>query len=106
MQTIGGVKLKANQLKLLSEGKPFLVEDMKRKDGSTFSSYVIPNLDTQQLSYSRVHPETGGDLHPALFVTGIYPEGLADKEQQVCTDLSWDVCWRPSCHLTRLNALR
>ena len=59
MQTIGGVKLNVSQLKLLSEGKPFLVEDMKRKDGTTFSSYVIPNLETQQLSYSRVHPETG-----------------------------------------------
>ena len=59
MHTIGGVKLTSNQLKMLSEGRPFLVEDMKRKDGTTFSSYVIPNLETQQLTYSRVHPETG-----------------------------------------------
>lgn len=59
MQSIGGVNLTPSQLKMLSEGRPFLVEDMKRKDGSTFSSYVIPNLETGQLSYSRIHPETG-----------------------------------------------
>lgn len=59
MQTIGGVKLNVSQLKLLSEGKPFLVEDMKRRDGTTFTSYVIPDLETQKLSYSRIHPETG-----------------------------------------------
>ena len=39
-QSLGGVELTKKQVELLNEGKAILVEDMKRKDGEMFSSFV------------------------------------------------------------------
>ena len=64
IRKINGAELTPNQMKLLSEGRPFLLEDMKRKDGSLYSAFIIPNLETQQFSLSRVHPETKEVLIP------------------------------------------
>lgn len=39
-QTLGGVQLSPNQLKMLGEGHTILVEDMKRTNGELFSAFV------------------------------------------------------------------
>lgn len=64
IRKINGAELTPNQMKLLSEGRPFLLEDMKRKDGSFYSAYIVPNLETRQFTLSRVHPETKEVLIP------------------------------------------
>lgn len=64
IRKINGAELTPNQIKLLSEGRPFLLEDMKRRDGSLYSAYIVPNLETQQFTLSRVHPETKEVLIP------------------------------------------
>ena len=64
IRKINGAELTPNQMKLLSEGRPFLLEDMKRKDGSLYSAYIVPNLETRQFTLSRVHPETKEVLIP------------------------------------------
>ena len=64
IRKINGAELTPNQMKLLSEGRPFLLEDMKRRDGSLYSAYIVPNLETQQFTLSRVHPVTKEVLIP------------------------------------------
>lgn len=64
IRKINGAELTPNQLKLLSEGRPFLLEDMKRRDGSLYSAFIIPNLETRQFTLSRVHPDTKEVLIP------------------------------------------
>lgn len=58
-QTLGGVQLSPNQLKMLNEGHTILVEDMKRTSGEQFSSFVTLDKVTGRPSYSRHNPETG-----------------------------------------------
>lgn len=58
-QTLGGVPLSPNQIKMLSEGHTILVEDMKRTNGEQFSSFVTLDKVTGRPSYSRHNPETG-----------------------------------------------
>ena len=47
------------QLKALNEGHTILVEDMKRKNGELFSSFVTMDKVTGGLQYTRHNPETG-----------------------------------------------
>lgn len=58
-QTLGGVPLSPMQLKALNEGHTILVEDMKRKNGEQFSSFVTMDKVTGGLQYTRHNPETG-----------------------------------------------
>lgn len=58
-QTLGGVPLSPLQLKALNEGHTILVEDMKRKNGELFSSFVTLDKVTGGLQYTRHNPETG-----------------------------------------------
>ena len=58
-QTLGGVPLSPMQLKALNEGHTILVEDMKRKNGELFSSFVTMDKVTGGLQYTRHNPETG-----------------------------------------------
>lgn len=58
-QTLGGVPLSPNQIKMLSEGHTILVEDMKRTNGEQFSSFVTLDKVTGRPNYSRHNPETG-----------------------------------------------
>ena len=58
-QTLGGVPLSPMQLKALNEGHTILVEDMKRKNGEVFSSFVTMDKVTGGLQYTRHNPETG-----------------------------------------------
>lgn len=58
-QTLGGVQLSPNQLKMLSEGHTILVEDMKRTNGELFSAFVTLNSVTGKPNYTRSNPETG-----------------------------------------------
>lgn len=58
-QTLGGVPLSPNQIKLLSEGHTILVEDMKRTNGEQFSSFVTLDKVTGRPNYTRHNPETG-----------------------------------------------
>jgi hypothetical protein len=57
-QTLGGVPLSPMQLKALNEGHTILVEDMKRKNGELFSSFVTMDKVTGGLQYTRHNPET------------------------------------------------
>ena len=52
-QSLGGVQLSPNQIKMLSEGHTILVEDMKRTDGALFSSFVKLDMNTGRPQYSR-----------------------------------------------------
>ena len=56
---LGGVKLTPMQIQALNEGHTILVEDMKRKDGTQFSSFVTMDKVTNDLRYTRHNPETG-----------------------------------------------
>lgn len=58
-QTLGGVPLSPNQIKMLSEGHTILVEDMKRNNGEQFSSFVTLDKVTGRPQYTRHNPETG-----------------------------------------------
>ena len=58
-QALGGVPLSPNQIKMLSEGRTILVEDMKRKDGDQFSAFVTLDKVTGRPSYTRHNPESG-----------------------------------------------
>lgn len=58
-QSLGGVPLSPNQIKMLSEGHTILVEDMKRTNGELFSSFVTLDKVTGRPQYSRLNPETG-----------------------------------------------
>ena len=63
-QTLGGVKLSPNQLKMLSEGHTIFVEDMKRTNGEQFSSFVTLDKVTGRPNYTRYNPENGEILIP------------------------------------------
>lgn len=58
-QSLGGVQLSPNQIKMLSEGHTILVEDMKRTDGAPFSSFVTLDKVTGRPQYTRHNPENG-----------------------------------------------
>lgn len=58
-QTLGGVQLSPNQLKMLTEGHTILVEDMKRTNGELFSAFVTLDSVTGKPTYTRSNSETG-----------------------------------------------
>mgnify|MGYP001754332285 FL=1 len=58
-QTLGGVQLSPNQLKMLTEGHTILMEDMKRTNGELFSAFVTLDSVTGKPTYTRSNPETG-----------------------------------------------
>lgn len=58
-QTLGGVQLSPNQIKMLGEGHTILVEDMKRTNGELFSAFVTLDSVTGRPNYTRSNPETG-----------------------------------------------
>jgi len=57
-QIVGGVELSPQQQKDLSEGRAIFVEDMKRKDGELFSSFIKMDAGTKNLSYTRYNPDS------------------------------------------------
>ena len=57
-QTIGGVQLTDKQVEDLNAGKAIFVEDMKRKDGEVFSSFVKLDEGSGKPSYTRYNPDT------------------------------------------------
>lgn len=57
-QSIGGVQLTARQLEDLNNGKAIFVEDMKRKDGELFSSFVKLDEATGRPAYTRYNPDS------------------------------------------------
>ena len=57
-QIIGGVELSPQQNKDLSEGKAIFIEDMKRKDGELFSSFIKRDEATGNLAYTRYNPDS------------------------------------------------
>ena len=58
-QSLGGVPLSPNQIKMLSEGHTILVEDMKRTSGEQFSAFVTLDSVTGRPQYTRHNPENG-----------------------------------------------
>ncbi|KAB4253882.1 DUF3945 domain-containing protein [Bacteroides uniformis] len=57
-QSIGGVQLTARQVEDLNNGKAIFVEDMKRKDGELFSSFVKLDEATGRPAYTRYNPDS------------------------------------------------
>lgn len=55
---LGGVELTKQQIEDLNAGKAILVEDMKRKDGELFSSYVKLDEATGRPNYTRYNPDS------------------------------------------------
>ena len=60
-QTLGGVELTERQIEDLNAGKAIFVEDMLRKDGEKFSSFVKLDEATNRLSYTRYNPDSPED---------------------------------------------
>jgi hypothetical protein len=57
-QELGGVKLTDKQAEDLNAGKAIFVEDMKRKDGDTFSSFVKLDEASGRPAYTRYNPDS------------------------------------------------
>jgi hypothetical protein len=57
-QVIGGVQLTDKQVEDLNAGKAIFVEDMQRKDGEKFSSFVKLDEGSGKPSYTRYNPDT------------------------------------------------
>ena len=55
---LGGVELTKQQIEDLNAGKAIFVEDMKRKDGELFSSYVKLDEATVRPNYTRYNPDS------------------------------------------------
>ena len=55
---LGGVELTKQQIDDLNAGKAIFVEDMKRKDGELFSSYVKLDEATGRPAYTRYNPDS------------------------------------------------
>ena len=58
-QSLGGVQLSPNQIKMLSEGHTILDDALKRTDGALFSSFVTLDKVTGRPQYTRHNPENG-----------------------------------------------
>ena len=58
-QSLGGVQLSPNQIKMLSEGHTILDRKSKRTDGALFSSFVTLDKVTGRPQYTRHNPENG-----------------------------------------------
>ena len=57
-QELGGVKLTKQQVEDLNLGKAIFVEDMKRKDGEYFSSFVKLDPQSGRPAYTRYNPDS------------------------------------------------
>jgi hypothetical protein len=57
-QVIGGVELTEKQVENLNAGKAIFVEDMTRKDGEKFSSFIKLDEGSGKPAYSRYNPDT------------------------------------------------
>lgn len=57
-QELGGVRLTKQQLEDLTLGKAIFVEDMKRKDGEYFSSFVKLDPVSGKPAYTRYNPDS------------------------------------------------
>jgi len=57
-QTMGGVKLTDKQMEDLNSGKSIFVEDMARKDGEKFSSFVKLDEASGKPVFTRYNPDT------------------------------------------------
>ena len=55
---LGGVELTKQQIEDLNAGKAIFVEDMQRKDGELFSSYVNLDEATGRPNYTRYNPDS------------------------------------------------
>ena len=55
---LGGVELTKQQIEDLNAGKAIFVEDMQRKDGELFSSYVKLDEATGKPAYTRYNPDS------------------------------------------------
>ncbi len=56
-QTLSGMELTERQSEDLNAGKAIFVEDMLRKDGEKFSSFVKLDKAANRLSYTRYNPD-------------------------------------------------
>jgi hypothetical protein len=69
-ESIGGVDLTKKQLEDLKSGKAIFIEDMKRKDGSLFSSFV--KLDSNgNTSFTRFNPDNPGEIYIPKEICGV-----------------------------------
>ena len=81
-QTLGGVELTERQIADLNAGKAIFVEDMLRKDGEKFSSFVKLDEATNRLSYTRYNPDSPEDAREIYVPKEIGGVPLTPEDRQ------------------------
>lgn len=70
-QELGKVQLTNNQVDALNGGRAIFVEDMVRKDGEMFSSYVKRDEVSGRLAYTRHNPDNPGEIYVPKEINGV-----------------------------------
>ena len=79
---LGGVELTKQQIEDLNAGKAIFVEDMQRKDGELFSSYVKLDEATGRPNYTRYNPDSPEGAREIYIPKEIGGVKLTDEEQK------------------------
>ena len=79
---LGGVELTKQQIEDLNAGKAIFVEDMQRKDGELFSSYVKLDEATGRPNYTRYNPDSPEGAREIYIPKEIGGVKLTAEEQQ------------------------
>ena len=81
-QSLGGVELTKQQIEDLNAGKAIFVEDMQRKDGELFSSYVKLDEATGRPNYTRYNPDSPEGAREIYIPNEIGGVKITAEEQQ------------------------
>ena len=79
---LGGVELSRQQIDDLNAGRAIFVENMQRKDGELFSSYVKLDEATGRPSYTRYNPDSPEGAREIYIPKEIGGVQLTEKEQK------------------------
>lgn len=79
---LGGVELTKQQIEDLNAGKAIFVEDMQRKDGELFSSYVKLDEATGRPNYTRYNPDSSEGAREIYIPKEIGGVKLTAEEQK------------------------
>lgn len=81
-QSLGGVELTKQQIEDLNMGKAIFVEEMERKDGEIFSSYVKLDEATGRPAYTRYNPDSPEGAREIYIPKEINGVKITAEEQQ------------------------
>ena len=79
---LGGVELSRQQIDDLNAGRAIFVENMQRKDGELFSSYVKLDEATGRPAYTRYNPDSPEGAREIYIPKEIGGVQLTEKEQK------------------------